>query len=139
VSPPLEIFVNLFASPFEWMHGLKIAPESDNCFTSSLHMPPDTGYQNSILMVIHRSYLFNYAICYLVLVEYLLVRRILTINIFPLQLVSLELRTQFIENSRKLFYTTDLIYIYKSYNRRNAALNLSRMLYRFVTKMQQQL
>ena len=85
-------------------------------------------------MVIHRSYLFNYAICYLVLVEYLLVRRILTINIFPLHLVSLELRTQFIENSRKLFYTTDLIYIYKSYNRRNAALNLSRMLYRFVTK-----
>ena len=61
-------------------------------------------------MVIHRRYLFNYAICYLVLVEYLLVRRILTINIFPLHLVSLELRTQFIENSRKLilYYRLDI-------------------------------
>src|SRR6188472_2220025 len=84
-------------------------------------------------MEIHRRYLFNYAICYLVLEEYLLVCRILTFNIFPLHLVSLELPTQFIENSRKLilYYRLD---IFKSYNRRNAALNLSRMLYRFVTK-----
>jgi hypothetical protein len=110
VSPPLEIFVNLFAFSFEWTPGLKIAPESDNCFTSSLPCRPThrlpkfylNGNSSQILIQLC-NILFGSS-------------RIFTSTpridhwYFPLHLVSLELRTHFIENSRKLilYYRLDI-------------------------------